>query len=179
MIGSLSTIVPVTMRANTPPSKQRLPAEPDIGLRWGKQSQFTFSAQTPPDNAEQGPTQPLPFVRLATKHKYETRIETIPTPNWIQKRIYKPSREDHFMLTQGGVESSSGRDEIDGEDYEYQIDLGEEAQQEIAGFTAYPDGSVVERYKTILVHRRLSVGIDKTPSSPLPQGLGETEGEHQ
>jgi hypothetical protein len=175
-IGAFSGIVPVTMRANTPPAKTpKRPPDPDVGARWGRASTFIFSGANPEPTVER-PVPPAPFVRNSTKHKYETRVESIPSPAFTQFGLYNPSFEDYFTKTQGGTLSTQGRFEADGEIISYECDLGIEAQQEIAGFTAYPDGSVVERYKTINVHRILSITLNKTPPSPLPGGLGHTEG---
>jgi hypothetical protein len=168
------------MRPNAPPDKQRTVPDPNVGIRWGKMSQFRFSAQSPElGTTGEVPGAPLPFVRNSTKHKFETRIETIPAPNFTQFRKFNPIFEHIFFGADGSIEHSRGSQELNGEVYEYQVDLGEEAQQEIVGFTSYPDGSVVERFKTILVKRLLDVAITKRPSSPTPGGLGRAEGERE
>lgn len=175
-IGTLAAIVPVTMRPNTPPDKTRTPPVIDVGIRWGKMSQFRFSGQSP-DTGTTGdvPEAPPPFVKNSTRHKFETRIEVIPRPNFTQFRKYNPIFERIFIGA-GNSAHSSGPQEVDGEVDSYQVNLGEEAQQEIAGFTAYPDGHVVERYRTVLVKRLLEVQITKTPLSPGIGGPGHTDG---
>lgn len=173
--GGFSQIVPVQMRPNLPPQKSVVEAAPEVGIHWGKQSTFRFSASNP-EHDSNSQTPPLPFVRNSTKHVFETRVETIQTPNWKQFRIFHPQHEGYLTRSGGQVEHSNEEVEVDGELTDYQIDLGEEAQQEIAGFTSYADGRVEERYKTVLVHRYLSVGINKTPGAPNPGSLGHTEG---
>lgn len=177
-VGAFKDVVPVAMSPNDTPDRTVLPAnvpDPDVGIRWGRQSAFVLANQnTDADTAAQGQQTPPPvYVKNSPIHKdggnrlegfsavkVEYHNYSFPAYEWIASDPPQPAFN-------GNAEAELP--------FTVWLSLGKENQQEIAGFTAFPDGSVKERYKQVIVDRYLE--LDCSGFFPNDVGVSRIDGE--
>jgi len=163
-IGAFKDIIPVTMGSNTPIDKpQPQPPDPEIGARWGSPSQFVLRNQNA-DPTGQGDPSPQPlYVKNSPTEEAKTRVESFSGP--------KKEIETYLIHNKGCDTVGCSEQMTEGEIIRVAyLSLGKETQKEIAGFTAYADGHVVERYKDTIWDRY--VKIDSS-GFPCPRRTGK------
>lgn len=150
--GGYSDVIEVTMAKNeTVIPTPDTPADPDIGARWGKLSQFQFSSTNPAEDPGNGNNTGRPTAhRRSTEYRFETRIESF---NEVKREYYRTLT---FEDTDGIFNWNPPTPRT------IWVDMGDETRQEIVGFTAYADGSVVERFKDVEVNRILVMAMEYT-----------------
>jgi hypothetical protein len=158
-MGTYKNIIPVIMHANTPIEKpQASPPEPDIGSRWGTTSQFQVSQNTDPTSAANGdPSPPPSYVKDSPKEETKIRVESYSSVK-IQFDGYETPFHGCDQVTCSDGFSDNEVIAV------VWLSLGKETQKEVAGFTAYADGHVVERYKDFIWDRYVRLDCSTFPA---------------
>lgn len=166
--GSFKDVIPVVMHSARDIDTTREIPEPEAGAIWGQPSRFENSSSNPPEGDEPGSETPPPAQIRYERFERKVEVEALPGPESVDIETIATSSNLNVLLhltvlnpphSHNIPVTSSGTILVDRATRLNKCDLGEENWNEIAGFTAYADGSVVERFRPVRVQRWLTVDV--------------------
>lgn len=153
-IGAFRNIIPVTSRANDPPTPVVPPNEEEPGVRWSRTSTFKYD---PKDynidvNDQRKKSSGLTVID-SPKHRYETRVETLAAPAMYKTRNYEAKAGDIVLIPLETWE-------------EMWFLFLTENQQVIVGSIDHGNGNVTELYQEQEVEYWIHMHFTKRPATP-------------